>query len=101
VNIGLRLLRYLAAMAEPCAGICRDVQTRATSVPARAENYGRQRSPRATRTASDLGTRRLTRCAKQPSKQPVIAEWSDSPAEGVVARSAATRPRARTQEDHP
>jgi hypothetical protein len=30
--------------------------------------------PRASRTASDLGKRRLTRCVKRPSKQPVVAE---------------------------
>ena len=44
VDIELRLLRYLAAVTEPCAGVCRDAQTRAMSVPERAANCGHQRS---------------------------------------------------------
>jgi hypothetical protein len=42
---------------------------RATSVPARAENCGHQRSPTGTENASDLDMRKLTPCLKRPSKQ--------------------------------
>jgi len=53
--------------------------------------------PRAPRTASDLGTRRLTRCVKRPSKQQVAGETEvpvNAVAVGPLDAVAATLPGA-------
>jgi hypothetical protein len=42
--------------------------------------------PRAPRTTTDLGTRRLTPCPKRPTKQPVLQHSTD-----VIARSSLSR----------
>ena len=55
----------------------------ATSVPERAENCGHQRSPADTRAASDLGRRRLTPCAKRPSRQPLAWRAANVLAQGL------------------
>jgi hypothetical protein len=61
---------------------------RAMSVPERAENCGNQRSLTDTRTASDLGTYRLTRCVKHTFMQRVAGS---NPAERATAREGAAR----------